>query len=63
MYEDVLERIKELYQVHLDRNRIYVRIHEEFMDADFALAYLRCQGKIKYTDMRDGRVFIQPIVK
>lgn len=62
MYENVLERIKELYQINLNRNWIYVRLQEEFIDADFALAYLKSQGKIKYTDMRNGRIIIQPIV-
>ena len=61
MYEDVLQRIKELYRETANHNWMHLDLYDEFENADAALAYLKARKKIAYVRIRDGRTVIRPI--
>lgn len=64
MYENVLQRIRELYSDAVNHNWMHVTLFSEFEEeSEAALAYLKARGKIVYIRLRDGRTIIRPIEK
>jgi|LSQX01.1.fsa_nt_gb hypothetical protein len=60
MYQNVLQRIRELYGDVVNHNWMHIALSSEFEDAEAALAYLKAQGHIIYIRLRDGRSIIRP---
>lgn len=61
MYEDVLQRIKELYGNAHNHNWMHLQLFDEFPYAEAALTYLRGRRKIVYVRINDGRSIIRPL--
>lgn len=59
MYDDVLDRIKQLDIQSVDEFDMYGHLTQEFDDLDEALNYLASQNLIRFIKTEDGKTIVR----